>query len=117
MADKWDEKARELLGLYDKGVHAWPEVAAIMHAIDTAAYQRGIERAAKACNLVGDDWRDAGIELKAFAADYLAAYIRALAQPAGEKGDWAPETRHERDCAYVTSAGPAPCTCKAGLAP
>lgn len=24
------------------------------------------------------------------------------------------ETRHERDCEYVTSDGPAPCTCKAG---
>lgn len=27
-----------------------------------------------------------------------------------------PETKHERSCAYVTSDGPAPCTCKAGLA-
>jgi hypothetical protein len=25
-----------------------------------------------------------------------------------------PETRHSRDCAYVTSDGPAPCTCAAG---
>lgn len=23
------------------------------------------------------------------------------------------EHRHERDCAYVTTAGPAPCTCRA----
>lgn len=27
-----------------------------------------------------------------------------------------PETQHERTCAYVTSDGPAPCTCKAGEA-
>jgi hypothetical protein len=32
---------------------------------------------------------------------------------AGIKDDWAPETRHARDCLYVTSDGPAPCTCGA----
>ncbi len=25
-----------------------------------------------------------------------------------------PETKHSRDCAYVTNDGPAPCTCPAG---
>jgi hypothetical protein len=33
----------------------------------------------------------------------------SLGSPASAPEEW----RHERDCAYVTSDGPAPCTCKA----
>lgn len=41
-------------------------------------YEAGREDAAAECKLVGDDWRDAGVEMKAFAAEYLETRIRAL---------------------------------------
>jgi hypothetical protein len=44
----------------------------------------------------------------------LSIVDAAIAQ-AEMAGITAPETRHARDCAYVTTSGPAPCTCAAGI--
>jgi hypothetical protein len=41
---------------------------------------------------------------------------KADPETTSNSADWAPETRHARDCAYVTTDGPAPCTCHAAEA-
>lgn len=66
-----------------------PKIALALLTERREAEQRGAERmreaAASECILVGGDWRDADIEQKAYAANYLADRIRALpttAEPA-----------------------------------
>lgn len=43
-----------------------------------ADFQRHMERAAKAIEIVGADWKEAGEMWKFYAAEYLAKHIRAL---------------------------------------
>ena len=51
-----------------------------------------------------------GIEVDSHPCAWCGQYKKA------EPENFFPETDHDRDCAYVTSDGPAPCTCSAGEA-